>query len=188
MSSKSKSNKQQNILVCGNCGIDLIGSHFRIKSRYEATAYRCELCAEVDIKTTETELLVALEDSLDKLNDGYAVQLLWGKTAMLWGKTPTSCLSPSINIIRYTKVYLTKLIDMLKNDLKTLNIHKYKLSKQYLIALSRKLIDEAEVLSEQGKINEEYYRVMCESIQDYLDEYDGIFNTKLIMIINKQTK
>ena len=181
MSSKSKSNKQQNILVCGNCGIDLIGSHFRIKYRYEATAYRCELCAEVDIKNTETELLVALEGNLDKLNDGYAVQLSWGKTA-------SSCLSPSINIIRYTKVYLTKLIDMLKTDLKTLNIHKYKLSKQYLIALSRKLIDEAEVLSEQGKMNEEYYRVMCESLQDYLDEYDGIFNSKLSMIINKQTK
>jgi len=181
MSSKSKSNKQAKNLVCGICGIDLNKNYISVKRQgNKPMLYRCVLCVKVQIKRDETELLALIQQRYTYNYIRYDIPVHIIKEL----ETTNVKLFHRHQFNRYTKAYLNKLIDMLKTDLQELNQYKYKMSRQYLMGISSKLIELSEYLTEHDSMNEETYRMLCECLQKYLNNFDNIFETKLFIIRN----
>ena len=181
--SNTKSNEQSKNLVCGSCGID-INKHkdyISLKSHDKPTLYRCILCAKVHIKRDETYLLNSIGGHLDEVQEQYDALTvdLEKKEIMELVKT-----NNKHRFVKYFKAYLKKLIDMIKTDLQTLNQYKYKMSRQYLMEISSKLIDEAQILSKQDDMCEQTYLLLCEKLQKFLNKFDNIFQTKLFLVKN----
>ena len=194
MASKSKATKQPTITVCGNCGIDLCGmrSFKTTHSRTRVVGYRCELCTKVEFQRTENDLISKLELTLVEIQHNYSLPLLIDKarakgdvTVVYEDGVPKPNISQlvpeDLKMIKYLSAYSNKLITMIKTDLQSLNAPNYKMSRKYLIALSSKIIEEAQELSDKKNMFEDQYINICHNLQQYLNIIDNIFEIKKSM-------